>query len=109
MATVWNAAARRPSVLFQHFQYAEVFNQAVAKCAVELQYVAIRTHARIADQIACVLNGKKILARGHRALIAVGKLSLQFIIEWVTSFFVPTQMVGFQSVRVSDRRLEIET
>ena len=39
----------------------------------------------------------------------VGELRLQFIIERIPGFFVPSQIVGFKRVRVSNRRLKIET
>src|ERR1700733_6451830 len=109
MAAVWNATTRRPSVLFQHVQYPHVFDQSVTERAIELQNVAIVAHTRVTDQIACILNRKKILTGGHRTLIVVGKFGLQFIIEWITGFLVPTQPVWFKSMRVSYRGLEIET
>src|ERR1700738_4648643 len=109
MAAMGNATTGGPSVVFQHLQYPQIFDQAVAERTVELHDIASGPNPGIADQIACVLNGKKILAGCHRTLIVPGKLRLQFIIEGISSFFVPTQMVWFQSMRVRNRGLEIET
>src|SRR5579864_6465211 len=109
MPAVRNAATRGPTVLFQHVQNAHVLDQAVAQRAIKLQNVAIRAHARIADQVSRILNRKKIFARGHRILVMSGQLSLQLIIERIARFFVPSQIVGLQGTRVSNRRLQVET
>src|SRR3982074_1410442 len=108
MSTVGNATARRPSVCFQHVQYPQIFDQTVAKCTVELQDIAIGSHASVADQIACVLNRKQILSRCHGTLVVVSNLCLQFIIEGIPGLPVPPKFVWFKSVRVSNRGLEIK-
>src|SRR6266853_5677114 len=98
MATVWNATPRRPSVFFQHVQYPQIFDQAVAKCTIELEDIAIGSHACVPDQIACVLDRKEILTRCHGTLIVASKLCLQFIIERIPGFLVPPKLVRFKSV-----------
>ncbi len=96
------------TVLFQHVQYG-MYSTGSLMSAIELQNVAIAAHARVADQVACVLNRKKVLSRCHRTLIVAGKFGLQFIIERIAGFLVPSQPVWLKSVRVSNRRREVET
>src|SRR5438477_2018426 len=50
-----DAAARRPAALPEHIEGAQVLDQPVRQRAVELQPIAIRPHATIAQQIARVL------------------------------------------------------
>src|ERR1700722_1067944 len=103
MTTMWNATARGPAVFFQHVQDPQIFHESVAERAVELQDVAIGPHASVADEIACVLNRKEVLARGHWAWVVFSQLCLQFIIERIAGFLVPSQFVGRQGFRVSNR------
>src|SRR6202035_2495405 len=109
MPAMRNTAARGPSVLLQHIQNPQVLDQTVAEGAIELQDVAIRAHTCVAKQSARILNRKKIFSRSNRILIVIGQPRLQFIIERIAGFFVPSQMVGFQGMRVSNRCLEIKT
>ena len=51
----------------QHLERAQVLDQAVAERAVELQPVAVRAHAAVADQVARVLHREQVLAGRHRA------------------------------------------
>src|ERR1700730_10900108 len=109
MATMWNATTRAPSILFQHVQYPQVFDQSVAECTIELKDVAIRSHSRVPKQIARILHGKDVFPCCHWALIVTGKLCLQFIIERISSFLVPTQLVRLKSTRVSNCGLKVKT
>src|ERR1700687_4526389 len=109
MPTVWNATTRGPSVLLQHVQYPQIFDQSVAEGAIELKDVAIGPHACIPDQIARVLNRKEIFSRGYGTLIVGGQLCLQFIIERIAGFLVPSQLVWFKYMCVLNCCLEIET
>src|SRR5579859_2593504 len=62
VAAMGDAALGRPSVLAQHFQYAQILHEPVAERAVELQNIPIRPQSAIADQIARVLHRKEVFA-----------------------------------------------
>jgi len=81
VAAVRDAAARRPAVLLQHVQGAQVFDQAVGQGAVELQPVAVRTHAAVADQVARVLHGEQVLAGGHGLAVVAAQHRLQLEVQ----------------------------
>src|SRR3546814_11823074 len=55
---------------------AQVFHQTVAERAVELQPVAVRPHAAMAQQVARVLVREQILAGRHRAGVVPWALGL---------------------------------
>ena len=84
-----NAAARRPAMGVQHRQRALIFAEPVGQRAVELQPVAVRPHAAIADEIPRVLMAEQILAGRHRRGIEFGERRLQREIEGVAGFLVP--------------------
>src|SRR5439155_25171274 len=58
MPSVRNTVHWRPSIFLQRAENSEVFNQAVAQSAIELQNVAIRTQLRVANEISGVLHGE---------------------------------------------------
>src|SRR5579872_4110516 len=72
VAAMRNAAGRRPAIFLEHIQNPHVLDQSVAQCAIELQDVAIRAHARVTDQVPRILNRKKILSGGHRIFVVIG-------------------------------------
>ena len=61
-----NAAPPGPAGVLQHRQRPLVLAQPVGQRAVELQPVAVRPHAAIADQIARILVAEQVLAGRHR-------------------------------------------
>src|SRR6478752_4567915 len=65
VSAMGNDAAAGPSVRFDHRDGAEIFDEAVGECAVELEPVGFRVQTAIADEIAGVLHRKEILAGRH--------------------------------------------
>src|SRR5471032_1580885 len=93
VATVRDAAARRPTVLAQHVERAQILNQAVAQCAVKLQPVAVGAHATVAYQVARVLHREQVLAGGHGILVVIAQGCLQLEVQRITWFFIPEQII----------------
>ena len=108
MAAVRDAAARRPAVLLQHLERAQVLDQAVAQRAVELQPVAVRAHAAVADEVARVLHREQVLAGRHRILVVVAQRGLQLEVQRIARLLVPEQVVLRQRLGVGDRGVEVE-
>ena len=104
VAAVRDAAAARPAVLVQHVQRAQVFDQAVAERAVELQPVAVGAHAAVADQVARILHREQVLAGRHRLVVVAAQGGLQLEVERVARLLVPEQIVLAQRLGVGDRR-----
>ena len=77
VAAMRDAAARRPAMGLQHRQRALIFAEPVGQRAVELQPVAIRPHAAVADQVARILVAEQVLAGRHRRRIEFGERRLQ--------------------------------
>src|SRR5256885_17069229 len=85
------------------FPYTTLFRSAVAERAVELQPVAVRAHAAVADQGARVLHGKQVLARGHGTLVDLAQAGLQFVVQRVAGFLVPEQRVLAKGAAIVER------
>ncbi len=103
-----DAAAGGPAVVFQHVERAQVFDEAVAEGAVELQPVAVGAHAAVADEVAGVLHGEQVFARGHGALVHLAEFGLQFVVERVAGLFVPEQGVLREGLAVVDGGWQVE-
>ena len=108
VAAVRDAARRRPAVLLEHVERAQIFDQAVGQRAVELQPVAVRPHAAVAQQVARVLMREQVLAGRHRARIELGERGLQRVVERIAGLLVPEQRIVAQHLGVGDRGLEVE-
>ena len=108
VAAVRDAAAGRPAVFLEHVQGAQVLHQAVAQRTVELQPVAVRAHAAISDQVACVLHREQIFARRHRVLVVVAQRGLELEVERVARLLVPEQVVLRQRLGIGDGGVEVE-
>ena len=109
MTAVRDAAAGGPAVLLEHLKRAQVLDQPVAQRAVELQPVAVGTHAAVADQVARVLHREEVFASGHWVLVVVAQRGLQLEVERITGLLVPEQVVLRQRLGVRDCGVEIET
>ena len=83
-----------------------VLAQPVRQRAVELQPVAVRPHAAVAQQVARVLMREQVLAGRHRAGIELGERGLQREVERVARLLVPEQRIVAQHLGVGDRVLE---
>src|SRR6185503_10863456 len=103
-----DASTRRPPRGFDYFQRAPVLAQSIGKRAVELQPVAVRSHAGMAQEVPRILMAEKILASGHRSRIELRESSLQRVIERIACFLEPVERVLPQHPGVVDRRREIE-
>src|SRR5579859_673517 len=103
-----NAAARRPAMLFQHVENPQVLHQAIAQGAVKLQDVTVSPHAAIANEIARILHGKKILSGRHRSSVNLRELCLQSVVEGITRLLVPKQTVGSKRARIFNSFGKIE-
>src|SRR5438874_2563937 len=97
-----NAARRRPTIILQHFEDAQILLQAVTQRAVELQNIPIGPQARVTDKIARVLQGEEILSGGDRSRIVVSEPGLEFVIEGIARFFVPAKTIGGERPRIAD-------
>ena len=100
--------ARRPAVGLQHRQRALVFAQPIGQRAIELQPVAVRPHAAVADEIPRVLMAEQVLAGRHRRRIEFGQRRLQREIERIAGLLVPEQRILPQHLGVGDRGFEVE-
>ena len=89
---------------FEHRERALVLAQAVGERAVELQPVAVRPHAAVAQQIARVLVAEQVLAGRHRARIELGERGLQRVVERIARLLVPEQRIVAQHLGVGDGR-----
>ena len=103
-----NAAPPRPAGVLQHRQGPLVFAQPVGQRAVELQPVAVRAHAAVADQVARILVAEQVLAGRHRPRIELGQRRLQLVVQRIAGFLVPEQRILAQHPGVVDRGCEIE-
>ena len=108
VAAMRDAAGGRPAELRQHVEGAQVLDQAVGQGAVELQPVAVRPHAAVAQEVAGVLVREQVLAGGHRARIEFRDRRLQGVVEGVADLLVPEQRVLPQHLGVGDAGLEVE-
>src|SRR6516165_6319217 len=109
MAPVRNAARRRPTVLAQHLQRAEIFDEPVAQGTIELQPVSVRTHSAVADEIARVLHGKQVFACRHRLVVVIAQNRLQLEIQRIAGLLVPEQIILGERLSVGDGGIQIET
>src|SRR3569832_3035313 len=71
MAAVRIAAFAQPTKQMQHVERAQVFDQTVGQRAVELQPVAVRAHAAVADQVASILHREQVFAGRHRLVVVI--------------------------------------
>ena len=71
----------------------QVFAEAVGERAVELQPVAVRAHAAVADQVAGVLVAEEVFAGGHRAGIEFRQRCLEMEVERVAGLLVPEERI----------------
>ena len=89
MTAVRNHAPRSPAELFRLLEHPHIFDETVGECAVELQVIAIRPHARVAQEVACVLMGEEVFTRRHGPIVALGQFRLQRVVERVARLLVP--------------------
>ena len=108
VAAVRNAAARRPSGGADDLEGAQILAQAVGERAVELQPVAVRAHAAVAQQVARILMAEEVFAGGHGSGVELGERGLQRKVERVARLLVPEERIVAQHLGVGDRGLEIE-
>ena len=99
---------RRPAGGLDDLQGSQVFAETIGERAIELQPVAIRAHASIAQQIARVLMAEKIFAGSHGPGIKLGQRCLESEIEWIAGLFIPEQRILAQHARVGDGGFEVE-
>lgn len=102
VAAMWNAAGGRPARIPQHFEDAQIFHQAVTQRAIKLQNITIGSQSRVANQVARVLHGEKVLAGGHGPGIVVRELGLEFVVEGIAGFLVPAKPKRSKGVRIVD-------
>src|SRR5215468_3116507 len=95
MTAVRHHPSRGPTLLFEHFEGPQVLDQSIGKSAIELQPVAVRAHAAVAQQVAGILMREKIFTCGHWRRVMSRQFRLQSIIEWVTGFFIPEESIAF--------------
>ena len=95
-------------MLGQDVQCPEVFNETVGQSTVELQPVAVRTHAAVTQQIAGVLVREEVFSRRHRTGIEVRDGGLEGIVERIADLLIPEQRVLAQHLGIGDAGLEIE-
>ena len=104
VAAVRNAAASATSRTVRARRACADIRTAVRQRAVELQPVAVRPHAAVAQQIARVLVAEQVLAGRHRPRIELGERGLQLIVERIARLLVPEQRIVAQHLGVGDRR-----
>ena len=63
----WDAAARRPARGADDLERAEILAQTVGEGAVELEPIAVRAHASVAEEITGILMAEEVFAGGHGA------------------------------------------
>ena len=93
MPTVGDAPRRRPAMLPQHVQRAQILDQSVAQGAVELQPIAVWTHAGVANKVARILHREQVFAGGHAVRVMFRELGLQLVIQWIAGLLVPEQWI----------------
>src|SRR6476659_11081037 len=103
VAALRAAALRRPAVALQHVERPQIFDEAIAQRAIELQPVAVSPHAAVADEIARVLHGEEVLAGRRRLIVMLREFRLQFEIEGIAGLLVPEEIVGRESLGIIDR------
>ena len=92
----------------QHVERAQVLDEAVGQRRIELQAVAVRPQAAVADQVARVLHREQVLAGGERRRVARRQRRVQQIVERIERLLVPAQAVGRDRVAAGHRLVEIE-
>ena len=92
----------------QHLQGALILAQAVGQRAVELQPVAVRAHAAVAQQVARILMAEQVFAGGHGPGVELRQRRLQRIVQRIAGLLVPEQRIVAQHFGVGDRGLQIE-
>src|SRR5258708_6676024 len=80
VAAMRDTARGRPAVLFQHFENAEKFDQAITERAIELQNIPVGAETGVADQIAGILERKKIFAGSQRARVIGREFGLEVVV-----------------------------
>ena len=91
-------------MVFQHPEGPEIFDQAIAQGTVKLQPVPVRTHPAVADQISGVLHGEEVLACCHRTRIMPRQLGLKFVVQRVTCFLIPKEVILGERLGIGDGR-----
>src|SRR5689334_20033594 len=102
VAAMRDAAARRPAMRMQDFERALIFAEAIGQRAIELQPVAVRAHAAIADEIARVLMAEQVFAGRHRRGIELRERGLERVVEGIAGLLVPEQRIVPQHLGVGD-------
>src|SRR5262249_38503582 len=88
---------------------AQVLDEPVRERAIELQHVAVWSHAPVTDEIARVRQGKEILAGGQWRRIDLGQTRLQLVVERVACFLEPAQAIRSERRGVRQGGLEVAT
>ena len=102
-----NERADQPCSL-RHIQRSQIFHQAVAERAVELQDIHARAHPPVADQVSRILGGEEVLPRRHGVVVMPSEFGLKREVERVARFFVPVEIVRRERLRVGDGGFKVE-
>ena len=108
MATMRYAARSRPAKSLKHLECAEILDQPIGKCRIELEHIPVRAHAAVADEVACVLMGKEVLPCRQRMVIGSAQLRLKLEVERITSLFIPAQFVWRERLSVGKSLVEVK-
>ena len=92
----------------QHLLNSQVFGQSVAQRRVDLDVVAVRAHATVADQVASILDGEQVLPGRDGSAVVLREDRVETVVERVADLLVPEQPVGLDGTAVVQRRLQVE-